>query len=132
MKESKITAILQSLASGEGDLETLVDAVDEAQEDDSSPAAPPPEQVQAADRPAQNEHYICELAQRLERLRAYIVRLPVWREKVQLRQRRLERWTHARKHTVVPLSPGATIATELTKAAAMKIQVSPRSLSACR
>ena len=74
-----------------------------------------------------NVHYIRELEQRLERLRAYIVRHPVWRQKVQLRQHRQGHWQRARKHTnaghVLPLSLIDVVSTAQTKAAAKKIQV---------
>lgn len=116
-----LAALADSMARGEGDLIEMMDAVDEARTNVRW-------NRRMAGKFKSSARYLHDLAQRLERLRQYIVDLPTWREKVHLRQHRLERWTRVRQHTnakVTPWALASTVSATQAANAAKRIQVHP-------
>ena len=125
MKQHKALQVLSALVEGSTIDEVLADELDEADDSDADGESKVPVAVDAAASLAQKARYLRELTQRMGRLRQYIVHLPVWSEKVKLRQQQLERWTRVRHHTLVKITPLPSNATASSQAqaAVTKIQV---------
>ena len=98
IKPSKSSAVLDVLASGDV-VSTLLESAADTADDGAD---------EVEERVCDKARFIRDLSHRLERLKAYIMGLPEWRESVAARQNIHSRWRAIRRSTlsakVVPQS----------------------------